>query len=311
MVGQMKFLASPLGRFLNHPIPMKLKTILILALVALVCVDGSARSRKKKLEYVNPVKPVAAKDYSYAIGVAQAKSLKDYLMQREGVEQQYLPMAILGIRDYAKLTPEQLKEKQAYAAGLRIGEMNKQHVVPTFNQQATGKRDTTFVDAELLVNGLADGMNGVATLSADSAMKVAEQQMAYYKNEIKNANALWLDANKQQKNVKTLPSGLQYRILTAGNGPIATDTTKVEVHYEGKLIDGTIFDSSYKRGQTATFRPDQVIKGWTEALQLMPEGSTWELYIPYDLAYGENGTQNIPPYSTLIFKVEVVKVGKN
>ena len=311
MVGQMKLLASPLGRFLNHPIPMKLKTILILALVALVCVDGSARSRKKKLEYVNPVKPVAAKDYSYAIGVAQAKSLKDYLMQREGVEQQYLPMAILGIRDYAKLTPEQLKEKQAYAAGLRIGEMNKQHVVPTFNQQATGKRDTTFVDAELLVNGLADGMNGVATLSADSAMKVAEQQMAYYKNEIKNANALWLDANKQKKDVKTLASGLQYRILTAGNGPIATDTTKVEVHYEGKLIDGTIFDSSYKRGQTATFRPDQVIKGWTEALQLMPEGSTWELYIPYDLAYGENGTQNIPPYSTLIFKVEVVKVGKN
>ena len=290
---------------------MKLKTILILALVALVCVDGSARSRKKKLEYVNPVQPVAAKDYSYAIGVAQAKSLKDYLMQREGVDQQYLPMAIQGMRDYAKLTPAQLKEKQAYAAGLRIGEMNQQQVVPAFNQQATGKRDTTFVDPELLVNGLADGMNGVATLSADSAMKVAEQQMTYYKNELKNANALWLDANKQKKDVKALPSGLQYRILTAGNGPVATDTTKVEVHYEGKLIDGTIFDSSYKRGQTATFRPDQVIKGWTEALQLMPEGSTWELYIPYDLAYGENGTQNIPPYSTLIFKVEVIKVGKN
>lgn len=289
---------------------MKLKTILILALVALVCTDASARSRKKKLEYVNPVKPVAAKDYSYAIGVAQAKSLKDYLMQREGVDQQYLPMAIQGMRDYAKLSPTELKEKQAYAAGLRIGEMNQQQVVPAFNQQATGKRDTTFVDAALLTDGLADGMNGVATLSADSAMKVAEQQMAYYKNEIKNANALWLDANKQKKDVKTLPSGLQYRILTAGNGPVATDTTKVEVHYEGKLIDGTVFDSSYKRGQTATFRPDQVIKGWTEALQLMPEGSTWELYIPYNLAYGENGTQNIPPYSTLIFKVEVVKVGK-
>lgn len=289
---------------------MKLKTILILALVALVCTDASARSRKKKLEYVNPVKPVAAKDYSYAIGVAQAKSLKDYLMQREGVDQQYLPMAIQGMRDYAKLSPTELKEKQAYAAGLRIGEMNQQQVVPAFNQQATGKRDTTFVDAALLTDGLADGMNGVATLSADSAMKVAEQQMAYYKNEIKNANALWLDANKQKKDVKTLPSGLQYRILTAGNGPVATDTTKVEVHYEGKLIDGTVFDSSYKRGQTATFRPDQVIKGWTEALQLMPEGSTWELYIPYNLAYGENGTQNIPPYSTLIFKVEVIKVGK-
>lgn len=290
---------------------MKLKTILILALVALVCVDGSARSRKKKLQFVNPVQPVAAKDYSYAIGVAQAKSLKDYLMQREGVEAQYLPMAIQGMRDYTNLTPDDRKKQQAYAAGLRIGEMNEMQVVPAFNQQATGKRDTTFVDAELLVNGLADGMNGVATLSADSAMKLAEQQMEFYKNEIKNANALWLYANKQLKGVKTLPSGLQYRILTAGNGPVATDTTQVEVHYEGKLIDGTVFDSSYKRGQTATFRPDQVIKGWTEALQLMPEGSTWELFIPYDLAYGENGTQNIPPYSTLIFKVEVIKVGKN
>lgn len=290
---------------------MKLKTILILALVALVCVDGSARSRKKKLQFVNPVQPVAAKDYSYAIGVAQAKSLKDYLMQREGVEAQYLPIAIQAMRDYATLTPNERKVQQAYAAGFRIGEMNEMQVVPAFNQQATGKRDTTFVDAELLVNGLADGMNGVATLSADSAMKLAEQQMEFYKNEIKNANALWLYANKQLKGVKTLPSGLQYRILTAGNGPVATDTTQVEVHYEGKLIDGTVFDSSYKRGQTATFRPDQVIKGWTEALQMMPEGSTWELFIPYDLAYGENGTQNIPPYSTLIFKVEVIKVGKN
>lgn len=289
---------------------MKLKTILILALVALVCVDGSARSRKKKLEFVNPVQPVAAKDYSYAIGVAQAKSLKDYLMQREGVEAEFLPMAIQGMRDYTTLTPNERKQKEAYAAGLRIGEMNEMQVVPAFNQQATGKRDTTFVDAEILVNGLADGMNGVATLSADSAMKLAEQQMDFYKNEIKNANALWLNGNKQQKGVKTLPSGLQYRILTAGNGPVATDTTQVEVHYEGKLIDGTVFDSSYKRGQTATFRPDQVIKGWTEALKMMPEGSTWELFIPYDLAYGENGTQNIPPYSTLIFKVEVIKVGK-
>ncbi len=290
---------------------MKLKTILILALVALVCVDGSARSRKKKLQFVNPIQPVTAEVYSYAIGVAQANSLRDYLMQREGVEAEFLPMAIQGMRDYATLTPYECKQKQAYAAGLRIGEMNEIQVVPAFNQQATGKRDTTFVDAELLVNGLADGMNGVATLSADSAIKLAEQQMEFYKNEIKNANALWLYGNKQQKGVKTLPSGLQYRILTAGLGPVATDTTQVEVHYEGKLIDGTVFDSSYQRGQTATFRPDQVIKGWTEALQMMPEGSTWELYIPYDLAYGENGTQNIPPYSTLIFKVEVIKVGKN
>ena len=105
-----------------------------------------------------------------------------------------------------------------------------------------------------------------------------------------------------------LPSGLQYRVITQGKGVVANDTTDVEVHYEGKLIDGTIFDSSYQRGKTATFKPTQVIKGWTEALKMMPEGSTWELFIPYDLAYGERGNQNIPPFATLIFKVEVVKV---
>ena len=97
--------------------------------------------------------------------------------------------------------------------------------------------------------------------------------------------------------------------MKAGKGALATDTTLVEVNYEGRLTDGTIFDSSFKRGQTAKFKPTQVIKGWTEALKLMPEGSTWELYLPYDLAYGEKGTGSIPPYSTLIFKVEIVKVG--
>ena len=108
--------------------------------------------------------------------------------------------------------------------------------------------------------------------------------------------------------MKTTPSGLQYRVIKQGTGAMATDTTEVEVHYEGKLIDGTVFDSSYRRGKPATFHPDQVIKGWTEALKMMPEGSVYELYIPYNLGYGERGTQSIPPYSTLIFKVELLKV---
>ena len=95
-----------------------------------------------------------------------------------------------------------------------------------------------------------------------------------------------------------------------GTGAVATDTSEVEVHYEGTLIDGTVFDSSYKRGKPATFRADQVIKGWTEALKMMPEGSVWDLYIPYNLAYGERGTRGIPPFATLIFKVELLKVKK-
>ena len=126
---------------------------------------------------------------------------------------------------------------------------------------------------------------------------------------VRQAYLAWLEANKKLKGVKTLPSGLQYRVLTAGKGPVATDSTEVEVHYEGKLIDGTVFDSSYKRNQPATFRPDQVIKGWREALTLLPEGTVVDLYIPSELGYGERGSaQHIPGNSTLIFKAEILKV---
>ena len=108
--------------------------------------------------------------------------------------------------------------------------------------------------------------------------------------------------------VITSKSGLQYKILKEGTGATPSDTSQVEVNYEGRLIDGTVFDSSYKRGQSATFGCNQVIKGWTEALTMMKEGDVWELYIPYSLAYGERGNQSIPPYATLIFKVELIKV---
>ena len=127
---------------------------------------------------------------------------------------------------------------------------------------------------------------------------------------IKKEGDKFLAENAQKEGVKTLPSGLQYRVLREGNGPVATNNDEVEVKYEGRLIDGTVFDSSYKRNpQTSKFRPTQVIKGWTEALTLMPEGSMWELYIPQNLAYGERGAgADIPPYAALIFKVELIKV---
>ncbi len=119
----------------------------------------------------------------------------------------------------------------------------------------------------------------------------------------------YLDANKSKPGVTTLPSGLQYRVVTAGSGkkPRASDT--VSVHYKGKLIDGTEFDSSHKRGQPASFPVNGVIAGWTEALQLMGEGSTWELVIPSNLAYGPRGAGGvIPPHATLIFEVQLLKV---
>jgi FKBP-type peptidyl-prolyl cis-trans isomerase FklB len=122
----------------------------------------------------------------------------------------------------------------------------------------------------------------------------------------KEAGEKFLAANAKKEGVKTLPSGVQYKVIKEGTGAIPTDTSLVKVHYEGRLVNDTIFDSSYKRGEPATFRANQVIKGWTEALCHMPEGSIWEVYIPQELAYGERQQNKIDPFSALIFKIELI-----
>lgn len=290
---------------------MTFRTIALLALGFVTVTGAQAMDRKKKDKKkpaTEAVQPVPADSFSYAMGLVQAPSLKQYLETREGLKSEYIGQAIEGIKAYDSLSEDERMKKIAFSAGLRIGDMNQKQVIPALNRQATGKADTTYTDLAEFNRGLSDGIAGTGALQPDSAMKIAERQIKYYTLQLKESNLAWLEANAKQKGVKTTDSGLQYRILSKGEGPMANDTSMVEVHYEGKLIDGTIFDSSYKRNQTATFGCNQVIKGWTEALKMMPEGSIWELYIPYDLAYGERGNQNIPPYSTLIFKVELIKV---
>ena len=290
---------------------MKVINILVLSLVAAgVC--SAAGPRKKKAAAAQPVpakvQPVPADTFSYAMGVAQSQGLRVYLQQREGVDSAHVAFVAKALGDAAQMTEEQMQQSLAYAAGLRIALMNRLQVIPTLNQQATGKRDTTYTDLALFTRGLADALTGAAKLKADSAMAIVDRQMKFYQEQLKERNAAFLAENAKREGVKTTASGLQYRVIKQGTGPVAADTTAVDVHYEGKLVDGTVFDSSYRRGKPATFRPNQVIKGWTEALKMMPEGSVYELYIPYELGYGERGTQNIPPYSTLIFKVELLKV---
>ena len=295
---------------------MKLSAILTLALAALTLTPAAAQKRGKKAKAPKPVATVPAaetipaaveaKTFSYAMGVAQGESLKQYLTSQMGVDTAYVKYAIEAMT--TSVSEEDRKRIEATAAGLRIAEMNRRNL-PFINKQACGKEDSTFVDIAEFERGLSEAALGKAALSQDSAMKTVEQQFKHQQASYKKANLDWLETNKKLKGVKTLPSGLQYRVLTEGNGPVATDSSEVEVHYEGKLIDGTVFDSSYKRNQPATFRPNQVIKGWTEALTLMPEGSVWELYIPASLGYGEQGSgRSIPGNSTLIFKVEVLKV---
>ncbi len=178
------------------------------------------------------------------------------------------------------------------------------------------------IDPNILLRGLKDGLAGAKPLLTDDEAKAtmaAFEADLRKKQEAKNlalaeANktqgAAFLAENKTKEGVVTLPSGLQYKILTEGTGPKPTSTDTVVCNYKGTLLDNTEFDSSYKSGQPATFPLSRVIKGWTEALQLMPVGSKWQLFIPPDLAYGPRGGPGggIGPDATLVFEVELISI---
>jgi FKBP-type peptidyl-prolyl cis-trans isomerase FklB len=172
------------------------------------------------------------------------------------------------------------------------------------------------VDVEAFTAGFMDALRGkdlkISEADANLIIQNYLQKATDKQNEqLKRAGEDFLAANASKDSVETLPDGLQYKILKKGDGPVPKASDKVKVHYEGKLIDGTIFDSSYRRGEPAVFNVDRLIKGWSEILQMMPVGSVWEVYIPYDLAYGEKGAgKAVPPYSTLIFKVELLGIEK-
>ena len=199
------------------------------------------------------------------------------------------------------------KDKVSYALGMNLG--------------ANLKRDSIDIDTAILVRALKDTVAGGRTLLTDSEARAALTQlqtavrgkqmekMKLAGETNKKEGDAFLAANKSQEGIVTLPSGLEYKILTQGTGPKPTATDTVVCNYRGTLVNGTEFDSSYKRGQPATFPVTGVIKGWTEALQLMPVGSKWQLFLPAELAYGERGpSPEIGPNSTLVFEVELLSI---
>lgn len=199
------------------------------------------------------------------------------------------------------------RDKVSYSIGTDIGNnLKKQPIDINPDILVQGIKDAFSGSTPLMTeNEMKDTMNN---LRKDLAAKQAEEAKKVGEKNKKEGEA-FLEENKKKEGVTTLPSGLQYKVLTAGSGakPKVTDT--VTVNYRGTLIDGTEFDSSYKRGQPATFPLNGVIKGWTEALQLMPVGAKWQLFIPSGLAYGETGAgQKIGPGSTLIFEVELISI---
>ncbi|MDB4485327.1 FKBP-type peptidyl-prolyl cis-trans isomerase [bacterium] len=181
------------------------------------------------------------------------------------------------------------------------------------------KQNNLDVDLDMFLQGMKDFLSGESLMSDQEiqsttkevgdvvrAQRNAEQEKVAQKNAAEGES--FLEANKTKEGVKTLGSGMQYKVVQTGEGPIPTASDKVRVHYKGTFIDGKEFDSSYKRKQPATFNVTGVIKGWTEALQLMKVGSKWQLFIPSDLAYGNGGNRSIPPNSTLLFEVELLGI---
>ena len=193
-------------------------------------------------------------------------------------------------------------DKFSYAIGLGIGQ----------NLLSMGAKGIAVDDFAQAIKDVLEGNQ--TAISHTEARDIVNKYFAELEEKMNAANIeagkKFLEENKKREGVVTLPSGLQYEVITEGNvGRYAKATDQVQCHYEGTLIDGTLFDSSIKRGQPATFGVNQVRPGWVEALQLMPEGAKWKLYIPSDLAYGAQGAgEMIPPHSTLVFEVELQKI---
>lgn len=288
---------------------MKFRSMLVVALAATLSFSAFAakktKKNNKKVEQPVMVKPVSPAEFSYAAGVAQSASLAQFLAQRSGVDSAHIKDFVEGLNK--EVSADEAAKLRALLASIDIKKQMPQ-IVQSMNQQATGKGDTTYVDATIFLKGLTEGLLKTNTLSADSATKIEQQQYDYHTQQLKTRNADFLKNYAKQKGVKSTPSGLLYKVIKEGDGAMPTDTSEVEVHYEGKLVDGTVFDSSYKRGETATFAVNQVIKGWSEAVKLMKVGAEYEVCLPYEIAYGERGTRGIPPYSTLIFKIELKSI---
>lgn len=289
---------------------MKMKKLSILTLVIAVIGLASCTAQSPKATFQSDVDSL-----SYSLGIAQTQGLTDYLASM-GIDSTHIDDFVKGLNDGVSKSGE--KEK-AYMTGIQIGQQITQQMFPGMNQQIFKGSETDSINKSNFLAGFIAGTTGKEMLmSMDEAQAytqtmlqaMQEEEMLGKYNDIKESGEKFLAENKTKEGVKTTESGLQYKIIKEGKGAIPQSTSTVKVHYHGTLTDGTVFDSSVERKSPAEFGVNQVIKGWTEALTMMPVGSKWELYIPHDLAYGTNEQGQIKPFSTLIFEVELLDIIK-
>jgi FKBP-type peptidyl-prolyl cis-trans isomerase FklB len=297
------------------------KSIVMIALALLASASFSTVSAGKKKEkkqepVVVPVQLLNGSDtLSYLAGMYMTEGLIPYI-QQQGVDTAFMADFVAGFKEVIGGNDD--PKQKAHIMGMQIAEQLRSGMVPRIKQDLTGTPDTIITS--VLFRGFADALQGDTTIITQAKAVEAFRAKQAWNKQVKEerlygpnreAGRKFLAENKQKDSVIVTESGLQYKVLVRGEGEVPQKTDKVLVNYEGRLVDGTVFDSSAKHGdKPASFRADQVIKGWTEALTMMPVGSKWQLYIPYELAYGERNMGNIKPFSMLIFDVELVGIDK-
>ena len=282
---------------------MKKYLMTALVLVASASLFTASAAKKKNVKKVTPVVLATESDsLSYAAGVHATRGLIPFIQQSYKVDTAYMADFIRGYEE--AITKANTPQGTAYIVGMQIAQMVNQRILPGTREELKSAKDS--IDAAMFSRGF------VAALANDTTL-FTEKKAGEFKTQIlAGAGEKFLAENAKKPGVKVLPSGLQYKVIKAGQGEVPKATDEVEVIYEGRLIDGTVFDATSKHGgaKTDKFRAGNLIKGWTEALTTMPVGSKWQLYIPYELAYGERQAGQIPPYSTLVFDLELVSIVK-
>ncbi len=282
---------------------MKKILLTALVLVASASLFTVHAASKKNVKKVTPVVLATASDsLSYAAGVHATRGLIPFIQQSYKVDTAYMADFIRGYEE--AIDKANTPQGTAYIVGMQIAQMVSQRILPGTREELKSTKDS--IDAAMFSRGF------VAAIANDTTIFSEKKAGEYKKEALAGAGEKFLAENAKKPGVKVLPSGLQYKVIKAGQGEVPKATDEVEVIYEGRLIDGTVFDATSKHGGSKTdkFRAGNLIKGWTEALTTMPVGSKWQLYIPYELAYGERQAGQIPPYSTLIFDLELVSIVK-
>lgn len=292
-----------------------MKKVFLGAVAALVllgsCKKTSAPSASLKTE-VDTI--------SYELGMANSNGLKTYLSDRLGVDTTYMDEFYKGLLESAKAGED--KKKAAYYAGIQIGQQLGTQMLKGLNYQLFGEDSTQTISMDNLLSGFIGATEGKTEIDMETVRKELQQRMTTFRERNlaktyapnKEAGEKFMAENKKKEGVKELtPGGVQYKVIKEGKGAIPADSAKVMVSYEGKTIDGKVFDSSYKNNNNKPIqiRVKDMIPGWIDVLTHMPVGSVWEVYIPQEKAYGANAAGDmVKPFSALVFKLELVSIEK-